>query len=105
MREGNVYLLSFLTSAGLGFKETRFQSTVGFRGLKLYIHGKAVPIHLEGFAPGRFHLRPMRLSGSIMGRTALTASLTPTVNPIPKGYLAHFSLRFQNGGLVLISQD
>ncbi|GBM85980.1 hypothetical protein AVEN_43524-1 [Araneus ventricosus] len=32
--ERNVYLLSSLTSVGLGFKETRFQSTVGCKGLK-----------------------------------------------------------------------
>ncbi|GBN95020.1 hypothetical protein AVEN_58155-1 [Araneus ventricosus] len=33
MGEGNVHLLSSLTSAGLGFKGTRFQITVGIRGL------------------------------------------------------------------------
>ncbi|GBO44985.1 hypothetical protein AVEN_73901-1 [Araneus ventricosus] len=37
--------------------------------IKLGIHHKAVPIHLEGFLADRFHFQPIKFVGSFTGRT------------------------------------
>ncbi|GBN30561.1 hypothetical protein AVEN_8884-1 [Araneus ventricosus] len=51
--------------------------------LNLDIHHKAVPIRLEGFLADRFHLQPIKFSGSFTGRVAPTVSPSPRGNPIP----------------------
>ncbi|GBN22096.1 hypothetical protein AVEN_116104-1 [Araneus ventricosus] len=51
--------------------------------LKLDIHTKAVPIHLDVFLVDRFHFQPIKFGGSFTGRTVTTVNPSPTSNPIP----------------------
>ncbi|GBL82055.1 hypothetical protein AVEN_50622-1 [Araneus ventricosus] len=47
--------------------------------LKLGIHHRSVPIHLEGFLADRFHFQPIKFGGLLTGRTVPTVNSSPVI--------------------------